>query len=143
MEWKWHKFIFSNVFDHLNFMFYILNFVACLILWQISLVKTYFHHYSHILQKDLTIVFKKVTLAMRKEKLRSLSSCFSPCSNEFLNFMIVMVQENIIFDVKFLVVLVGSLVCSVQLWGLGSSYCGLNLNWQPSNETNTRIKLWK
>jgi len=50
--------------------------------------------------------------------------------------MIVMVQENIIFDVKFLVVLVGSLVYNVQLWGLGSSYCGLNLKMKPTQEPN-------
>jgi hypothetical protein len=50
--------------------------------------------------------------------------------------MIVMVQENIIFDVKFLVVLVGSSVYNVQLWGLGSSSCGLNLTMKPTQEPN-------
>ncbi len=52
--------------------------------------------------------------------------------------MIVMVQENIIFDVKSLVVLVGSLVYNVQLWGLSSSSssCGLNLKMKPTQESN-------
>jgi hypothetical protein len=142
MEWKWHKFIFSNVFDIWTSCFTFWIFVACSILWQISLMKTYFHHYSHFCKKITQFFFKKKHLQWGKEKPRSLSSCFNPCSNGSFNFMIVMVQENIIFDVKFLEVLVGSLVYNVQLWGLGSSSCSLNLNWHPFDENNTRIKLW-
>jgi len=50
--------------------------------------------------------------------------------------MIVMVQENIIFDVKSIVVLVGSLVYNVQLWGLDSNSCGLNFKMKSTKESN-------
>jgi len=82
---------------------------------------------------------------------RFLSSCFSPCWNDSFNFMIVMFQENIIFDVKSLVVLVGSLVYNVQLWGLDSNSCGLNFKMKSTKESNCvnnlllelKFKLWK